>query len=751
MSDRMCGELRVSSKKTGALSVRNTVRIHGISKQYLKKIRKLKPKSKKTHQSDSNYFFDICNSAKNAICALEVTDQSDFIIRYLNPIGEKMLGVKFKEVYGKSVYGLDRCIVPETALTLLKTCLNTKKDVEHTFFFPEKEINIRLWPICRNNHVIRIVGINTMINRKLCVDCFNSFNQKPDNCEDILKEQLKFEELISKSLKGFMDAGNDGFDDCLSGTIKEIGKTFDADQVFVVKASLGSGVNLQKNQWAVKKEWLNSNLYCVLQSNKHNEWHKILRSGKMLIISDILNSNGAITNAFQNQLKSDGIRSLLVTPIKKENEYWGFLCITQIKACRIWTVSEIGMIKIAAETIMSAYLRTKLEKQLSESNRILIEYDQSLQEMLALEEMLTDMSKAFITEDINNFGRCVHDMLGRMGEIMGVDRISVSMCKATNTMDYSCYEWSRKGIARYMKGKHQNMNKLPHWHKDMFAMNSVVIDNTSEQLAGFPQSMGENILQMGIKSLFAVPIKKGSKVLGMFMFQKVIGYIKWPEAHINMAKVAAEIFIGAFLRQEKEQELRALNERLAKAEQRNAKQAVKTMNITNALTLFADADEENFYNRTKKICQKIARETLIRKISIYKFANYPTNFLVYNWNGSNISIDDDCQPMDTASQIETILSNPVIKSVMNAQVMMAGKLYKGFVKQRTVGIPIRCADKIWGFLYVSADKNRSEWEENEIRMLRLFGELFAKTNLRIFTSTVRAQKKQFNKTLPGWV
>lgn len=733
-----------------SLQVKNTVSIHGIIRNYQSKKTQLaikKPQYNLKREPDPTCFYEICNTLKSAVCVLEVTSQRNFIIRYINPICEKVLGVKYKDIYGKSVYGIGHHIVPQTALTLLKTCLNTKKNVEHTLNLPDKQINIRLWPICKHNIVTRIVGVNTVINTKTSVDCFNSPKQRLEYYEDILKEQLKFEELISKSLKGFMDAGNEGFEDCLYKTIEEIGKTFVVDQVFVVKACANGGVCLQKNQWASKKEWLSSDLYCMLQSNRNNEWHKILRSGKLLIINDLISSNSNITKAFQKQLITDGVQSLLVTPIKKENEYWGFLCLTQIRACRIWTVTEIGMIKIAAETIMSAYLRTKLEKQLCESNRILIEYDESLQEMLALEEMLTKLSKAFITGHINGFERCMFNMLKKMGEMMGIDRISVFMCKATNTKDYSCYEWSRKGIAGYIKGRHQNMDKLPHWHKGVISMESIAINNTLEDLRSYPESMVENILQMGIKSLLAIPIKEGSKVLGMFMFQKIIGYIKWPEAYINMTRVAAEIFIGAFLRQEKEKELLDLNTKLAKAKQYKAQQAVKMMNITNVLALFADADASNFYDRTKQICQGIAKETLITKISIYKFANYPANFLVYNWTDKGISFMNNSGCIDEASQIETILSNPIINSVINAQVLMSEDIYTGFVDHKTVGLPINCSDKIWGFLYISAQKSRSEWGQDEIRMLRLFGELFARTDLRIFTSALKAQRMQFSKTL----
>lgn len=742
MSGRRFGGFRVRSNKT--IQNKNSVFVHGRIKNHLKEfkqITKLKA-TKYQHKSELIHFFNVCNTSKSAIYAIKVINQNELIIRYLNSSCEKMLGIKFEEVYGKSIYEIDQRIIPRKAITLLKICLNTKKDVEHTFFLPEKAVHMHLWPICEKNQVVHIVGLNTVIKTKQSVD----FCQEIEYYQDILKEQLKFEELISKSLKCFMDAGIEGFDDCLSKTIEEIGTTFDVDQVFVVKACVNGGVFLKKNQWASKKQWLSSNLYCTLQSNKNNEWHKILRSGKMLIINNLVNHNSNITKAFQKQLRTDGIRSLFVTPIKKENEYWGFLCLTQIRACRIWTVAEIGMIKIAAETIMSAYLRTKLEKQLCESNRILIEYDESLQEMLALEEMLTTLSKAFITGHINGFERCMYNMLKKMGEMMRVDRISVSICNTNNTEDCSFYEWYRKGITSYMKGKYQNMNQLPRWHKEAMFSESIAINNTLKDLRGYPQPMVDNILQMGIKSLLLVPIKEGSKVLGMFMLQKIVGYIKWPEAYINMAKVAAEIFIGAFLRQQKEKELRELNARLAKAKQNKAKQAVKMMNITDGLALFADADASNFYDRTKQICQRIAKETLIDKISIYKFVNYPTNFLVYNWTERGLSFVNDPGPVDSVSQIETILSNPAINSVMNAQALMLGEIYTDFVEHKTVGLPINCSDKTWGFLYVSAQKSRSEWEEEEIRMLRLFGELFARTDFRIFTSTVKAQRMQFSKT-----
>ena len=91
-----------------------------------------------------------------------------------------------------------------------------------------------------------------------------------------------------------------------------------------------------------------------------------------------------------NNAKKIGLRSIVIVPILRDDDFFGVIVASQLNMKRTWTTIDISRLKTAADTIMSAYLRMKMEKHLNESNRVLAEYDECLQDILNIQESLSE-------------------------------------------------------------------------------------------------------------------------------------------------------------------------------------------------------------------------------------------------------------------------------------------------------------------------------------------------------------------------
>jgi hypothetical protein len=93
---------------------------------------------------------------------------------------------------------------------------------------------------------------------------------------------------------------------------------------------------------------------------------------------------------------------------------------------------------------MSAYLRLHIEKGLSENIRVLTEYDESLQDLLAQKETIAEISRRFLRDGSQRFDECVYTALQDIGDLLSAD--GVRMLYHTPAGEMETYEWHIKGL-----------------------------------------------------------------------------------------------------------------------------------------------------------------------------------------------------------------------------------------------------------------------------------------------------------------
>jgi len=489
------------------------------------------------HPNDSiitaSIFNAVSNYSKNTFSIWDVLPERVFRLRYANA-----QYLKINELTGEAIGKRLECIFPAKIAKTLRRgfldCIRHPREVEYTHdFFNGHMFSSRLFPHVVEGKVIRIACSGMDIT-----DYVHEQNRLKAEGEQLkqqgqmLDTRLKFESIISCALREFMETGSDGFDGCLYGLSSGLGKVLGMDQALIFQKRSG-GFLIHKAYWSLNGR----PLYAPFDQMHHMQasGFGLAQLARLLAINDT-----HTTKAFSGaeELKAMQIRALLAVPISHDAQDYGLICLTQLNRPHVWTTAEISLVKTAAEIIMSAYQRLHLETGLRENMRVLAEYDESLQELLAQKETLAGVAQTFLRAGADHFAECTPHALRDIGRLLSADGVRTAVSSSGKATDL--FTWREEGLpCRFGYNKSGFGAALQQAANSLSA--PMVIDDMAEThpLTDLIQAGREE----GLRSMLVVPIRRDDGLSGAIAFYKAIGIKYWSNADIT----SAESFLGIFL------------------------------------------------------------------------------------------------------------------------------------------------------------------------------------------------------------
>ncbi len=582
----------------------------------------------KMHMPETSAFYKLCSIAQSGIFFWRVKNR-DFFLSYANASYFLQTGLSGKCLYKRpeDIYKPKRAVLVRSQLD---KCVSCKKIVTFNNKVNKRTLAVTLYPEVSDGEIVRIMGVSTDITEQVSeTNGPEQSRTQSSKCETMLQDRIRFEEILFSSAKEFLDAGLSGFDECLERMIQKLGSVFDADWVFACKSNTAfCGIS---SQWLNGAENGYDRLHSIIESTGFGAWITQLRAGRIFVVNDILKEMPSLYAALKCAGSPD-VRSFIAVPVVRSDEFWGVLCVSSFCQKRIWTTREIGVLKTASDIIISAYLRTKMEKQLGESNRVLVEYDECLQDMLSVEESLSAITAQFLDTEPKEFGQCASDMLYTLSELTDADHACIIML---NDASPKRFYWHKKGLS------------FPFWDQDKFAqifsgwknfINSatpIAMDDVSRDMNSLPPAVQDYALSMGLKSLLIIPILSEDTLTGMLFLAKVLGSYRWDNTIIHTAKRFAGVFRNAYLKMCRQQQL--LSE--AGSEANMAKEALVQAQLIKTTAECAqqliDATAENLPAVFSVFCRSIAEQLPINSVNLTQYIkDYTKTFIVLNWRAT---------------------------------------------------------------------------------------------------------------------
>ncbi|MCX6277290.1 MAG: response regulator [Bacteroidetes bacterium] len=180
-------------------------------------------------------------------------------------------------------------------------------------------------------------------------------------------EMFKKDKLLDAIAKATaMLVQGDNLEESINGALEIIGKATEVNRVYIFRNHDEPGYKMplmsQHYEWtdgSVESQIDWQELQNLPYQNDFPRWFEVLSVGKVIVgkVRDFPESEKAI-------LDPQGIKSILVTPVIIDKNFWGFIGFDECNTERDWTLTEERLLSAAANTIGAAYLRKKNQDEL---------------------------------------------------------------------------------------------------------------------------------------------------------------------------------------------------------------------------------------------------------------------------------------------------------------------------------------------------------------------------------------------------
>jgi PAS domain S-box-containing protein len=189
----------------------------------------------------------------------------------------------------------------------------------------------------------------------------------------------------------------------------------------------------------------------------------------------------------------------------------------------------------------------------------------SLVEQLSFEKLLSELSAQFISLPGDQVAVNVEQGLGRIGEFLKIDRVTLFEFSPDGTELRLTFSWSGAGTTPPPAAV--KASDLPWWRVRLLRGEvAFVSDQNDLPEEALPER--EYFQQMGIVSAATVPLRVGGEINGAISFVSTKRRVIWTEDLLNRVRVLGEVFWNALQRKWSLQTLLASQAILRESEER---------------------------------------------------------------------------------------------------------------------------------------------------------------------------------------
>ena len=174
-------------------------------------------------------------------------------------------------------------------------------------------------------------------------------------------------ELLARVSSRFLTLPEDGLDDAIELTLRELGETVGVDHTFLCRVDDNPLRTSVVHEWASLGRELRKPEVQNVPLEIQPWFCRHFLAGEVTQVPDValLPDDARVEKQI---LESLGTRAFLATPLLRENERpWGYLGLVQDSAPREWSVDDVNMIRTIGAIILSALDRQRAERAVRRS------------------------------------------------------------------------------------------------------------------------------------------------------------------------------------------------------------------------------------------------------------------------------------------------------------------------------------------------------------------------------------------------
>jgi len=360
--------------------------------------------------------------------------------------------------------------------------------------------------------------------------------------EERLQRRLEIEELVAGVSRDFVNLRAEEIEAGIDRTLASVGRFTAADRSSVYMLHEGGARVSKMHGWCADGIDPGHGLGCAMDINCFPWGASQLLNAGLLNVPSVRDLPHEASEG-KEVLESIGAKSVLSVPITIAGQLFGFLGLSTVREERSWPEETISLLRTIADILANA-----LERKRSAD---------ALKERLAFETLLSDLSATFVNLPDAEIDSQIERWLGRIGELLGIDRSSVIRFSDSDPDVAISHAWAASGLPRASTSR---MKQSLGWFLKRLQKGELVVYSRIEDAPQEAESEKQYCRQEGIQSILAFPLVVAGAQIGGMAFSAVREGRDWPDELIQRLRLVGEIFANALLRKRAQEALRRSEE-----------------------------------------------------------------------------------------------------------------------------------------------------------------------------------------------
>ncbi|MDD3078985.1 MAG: histidine kinase N-terminal 7TM domain-containing protein [Paludibacter sp.] len=189
----------------------------------------------------------------------------------------------------------------------------------------------------------------------------NVRNRKINN--DLLKDQILFQKLISDISSDFVSATNSNIEQKVNQMLKQMGEFFNVDRSYLLRYTKDTEKETNTHEWCASGISSQKDSIKDVVMNDFPWWKQQVMSKKIIQIYDINELPKEATAEKKDFIRQE-IQSIICLPIIFNNDLIGLIGFDSVREKRHWDNEQIALLKVIANTLGDALMRAETEAEL---------------------------------------------------------------------------------------------------------------------------------------------------------------------------------------------------------------------------------------------------------------------------------------------------------------------------------------------------------------------------------------------------
>jgi PAS domain S-box-containing protein len=175
-----------------------------------------------------------------------------------------------------------------------------------------------------------------------------------------------------------------------------------------------------------------------------------------------------------------------------------------------------------------------------------------------IDRIISEILARFTTYTGDDYREIINLSLQDLGEVLGMDRVSIFLFNFAQETMSNTHEWCRKGVTSFKENdQDQLLSRFP-WAIDQLGVNKEISLTSLSELPEQAKNERQWLEKRKTQTLLMVPIElTNNRLIGFLSFESLSARGKWDDALISQLKLLTEVIANAIENKNAENLIRA--------------------------------------------------------------------------------------------------------------------------------------------------------------------------------------------------